>query len=437
MTHERRKGLLLKLDPKLANLAPKDPGAKADGLLFGDNFIKELRPVEAEAAPPTALPETKASEDHLLTSNNSNKTFVPSSIPSTPEDTEGGANADPTTIQVNLPSGHPSVGGRLKLFLHKWIEITSDPWVLNTIKGYLIEFYEIPYQNFPLLPLKFSKEMSDLISAEIQELLQKQAIQPAFPLPSAFISSSSISRFQINNILRRYSSNASRHFYSEVPTRLHHLSSFRPRLSSKSAEVNFYPFTGDGILRIPDQFPSRSPSTPDLKNKTHQIRDNPIFTADFSLPQVSCKNCRSSFFFNSSNLSRSSSLSGSSEFKNSSSSQGSCLFRFHPPRSRIPYRTPMVAGSPRSLERQDHLCLSPRSCVRIRCKPNRLGRKVWSRIDWRHMVSTGVFIAHQLFRDACRILCNKDFHQKQSFLFRTSSYGQSYSGKIYKSPWRY
>ncbi|XP_069073607.1 uncharacterized protein [Pleurodeles waltl] len=107
MTHERRKGLLLKLDPKLANLAPKDPGAKADGLLFGDNFIKELRPVEAEAAPPTALPETKASEDHLLTSNNSNKTFVPSSIPSTPEDTEGGANADPTTIQPIPTLQHP------------------------------------------------------------------------------------------------------------------------------------------------------------------------------------------------------------------------------------------------------------------------------------------------------------------------------------------
>ncbi|XP_069078446.1 uncharacterized protein [Pleurodeles waltl] len=42
MMHERRKGLLLKLDPKLANLAAMDPGAKADGLLFGDNFIKEL-----------------------------------------------------------------------------------------------------------------------------------------------------------------------------------------------------------------------------------------------------------------------------------------------------------------------------------------------------------------------------------------------------------
>ncbi|KAJ1145127.1 hypothetical protein NDU88_011419 [Pleurodeles waltl] len=42
MTHERRKGLLLKLDLKLANLAAMDPGSKADGLLFGDSFIKEL-----------------------------------------------------------------------------------------------------------------------------------------------------------------------------------------------------------------------------------------------------------------------------------------------------------------------------------------------------------------------------------------------------------
>ncbi|KAJ1125187.1 hypothetical protein NDU88_003623 [Pleurodeles waltl] len=42
VTHERRKGLLLKLDPKLVNLAGSDPGVKAKGLLFGDSFIKEL-----------------------------------------------------------------------------------------------------------------------------------------------------------------------------------------------------------------------------------------------------------------------------------------------------------------------------------------------------------------------------------------------------------
>ncbi|XP_078520393.1 uncharacterized protein LOC144785284 [Lissotriton helveticus] len=40
--HEHRKGLLIKLDPKLANLATQDPGVKADGLLFGDSLVKDL-----------------------------------------------------------------------------------------------------------------------------------------------------------------------------------------------------------------------------------------------------------------------------------------------------------------------------------------------------------------------------------------------------------
>ncbi|XP_078496549.1 uncharacterized protein LOC144752521 [Lissotriton helveticus] len=42
ITHERRKGLLIKLDPKLANLAPLDPGSKANGLLFGENLVRDI-----------------------------------------------------------------------------------------------------------------------------------------------------------------------------------------------------------------------------------------------------------------------------------------------------------------------------------------------------------------------------------------------------------
>ncbi|XP_078509521.1 uncharacterized protein LOC144769325 [Lissotriton helveticus] len=42
ITHERCKGLLIKLDPKLSNLAPMDPGPKANGLLFGENLVREL-----------------------------------------------------------------------------------------------------------------------------------------------------------------------------------------------------------------------------------------------------------------------------------------------------------------------------------------------------------------------------------------------------------
>ncbi|XP_069055841.1 uncharacterized protein [Pleurodeles waltl] len=40
--HERRKGLLIKLDPKLVKLATVQPQFQSDGQLFGDSFIKDL-----------------------------------------------------------------------------------------------------------------------------------------------------------------------------------------------------------------------------------------------------------------------------------------------------------------------------------------------------------------------------------------------------------
>ncbi|KAJ1215174.1 hypothetical protein NDU88_002783 [Pleurodeles waltl] len=42
ISQERRKILLLRIDPKLSTLASKEEGLNADGLLFGDSFIKEL-----------------------------------------------------------------------------------------------------------------------------------------------------------------------------------------------------------------------------------------------------------------------------------------------------------------------------------------------------------------------------------------------------------
>ncbi|KAM8945686.1 uncharacterized protein RCH25_049004 [Pelodytes ibericus] len=39
---ERRKAILLKIEPKLVNMAISEPGPKAKGLLFGDSFVKEL-----------------------------------------------------------------------------------------------------------------------------------------------------------------------------------------------------------------------------------------------------------------------------------------------------------------------------------------------------------------------------------------------------------
>lgn len=39
---ERRKSILFKIDPKLADLASKELGECSDGLLFGDDFVKDM-----------------------------------------------------------------------------------------------------------------------------------------------------------------------------------------------------------------------------------------------------------------------------------------------------------------------------------------------------------------------------------------------------------
>ncbi|CAH2313189.1 tRNA-splicing endonuclease subunit Sen2 [Pelobates cultripes] len=42
LSTERRKAILMKIDPKLINMAISEPGPQAKGLLFRDNFVKEL-----------------------------------------------------------------------------------------------------------------------------------------------------------------------------------------------------------------------------------------------------------------------------------------------------------------------------------------------------------------------------------------------------------
>ena len=47
----------------------------------------------------------------------------------------------------------PVVGGRLKYFVKKWSTITSDPWILDTVKqGYFIEFNQPPIPCPDILP---------------------------------------------------------------------------------------------------------------------------------------------------------------------------------------------------------------------------------------------------------------------------------------------
>ena len=83
----------------------------------------------------------------------------------------------------------PQVSGRLRLFVKNWSLITSDPWILETIRfGYKIEFSHMPLQShghFP--PTCFSQSEQASISAEVENMLAKGAIRQCSFHKSQFI----------------------------------------------------------------------------------------------------------------------------------------------------------------------------------------------------------------------------------------------------------
>jgi len=56
------------------------------------------------------------------------------------------------------------------------MKVTSDPWVINTIQGYKIEFWAQPRQLSPSTPLYLSEKETPLMNAEIHKLQEKGAI---------------------------------------------------------------------------------------------------------------------------------------------------------------------------------------------------------------------------------------------------------------------
>ena len=49
--------------------------------------------------------------------------------------------------QGNLETNHTFVGGQISQRLKEWEKITSDPWILGTVKGVQIPFEEVPIQQ--------------------------------------------------------------------------------------------------------------------------------------------------------------------------------------------------------------------------------------------------------------------------------------------------
>jgi 16S rRNA G966 N2-methylase RsmD len=83
---------------------------------------------------------------------------------------------DVRDIAQNLATRNLPLAGRLKNFLTNWHCITQDEWVLNTVSGYRIVFLRKPYQHRKPPQLAFAEKEEECMQAEIQSMLEKQAI---------------------------------------------------------------------------------------------------------------------------------------------------------------------------------------------------------------------------------------------------------------------
>ncbi|KZR99710.1 Uncharacterized protein APZ42_004326, partial [Daphnia magna] len=91
---------------------------------------------------------------------------------------KSGRQRETFPVPVVIKGGEaPIVASRLKVFAARWPLITSDHWVLKTVReGLLIDFLSEPTQNSFPPQIVMSKEMSDVCDAEVRDLLAKRAI---------------------------------------------------------------------------------------------------------------------------------------------------------------------------------------------------------------------------------------------------------------------
>ena len=119
------------------------------------------------------------------------------------------------------------VGGRLRHFLSQWYNITSDPCIIDTVKGMHIDLKKLPKQS--TLPPQLHLTQDEFLAAEaqIRTLLEKRAIvettkgQPGEFISNIFLCPKKDKGYQVILNLKKFKSNVMyNHFKMET---LHHI----------------------------------------------------------------------------------------------------------------------------------------------------------------------------------------------------------------------
>ena len=79
--------------------------------------------------------------------------------------------------------------GRVKHFVKNWKSLTKDPTILNIVIGYEIPFISSSRQSRLPKLCQFTKEESDLVDQEVQDMLRKGAIVVSDPKEDQFLRS--------------------------------------------------------------------------------------------------------------------------------------------------------------------------------------------------------------------------------------------------------
>ncbi|XP_063979898.1 uncharacterized protein LOC135163921 [Diachasmimorpha longicaudata] len=175
------------------SVKPTVEATKPDEWLYGEKFaeqIKEAKTVE------NACANIKAPEKPSITANKGQ-----GNVRHPPARYKQNIHADipPCELQdvINVESNDDNKeideviipAGRLRLFTDVWREITTDKFIIQCLQGYKIPFRKIPHQfKPPNAPSRLAKNWTT-ISAEIEKLLIKGAIEECSEEEGQFISS--------------------------------------------------------------------------------------------------------------------------------------------------------------------------------------------------------------------------------------------------------
>ena len=98
-------------------------------------------------------------------------------------------NADPFIKELfSFPPKNLPLAGRLSCCTENWAKLTSDPEILQNVKGCKMEFTQQPVQTSSPQEHQFSVSETKLIEKEIKDLESKGAVSWVPPVQDQFIS---------------------------------------------------------------------------------------------------------------------------------------------------------------------------------------------------------------------------------------------------------